>query len=132
MIERGLAHSRPRARGPFSLGRLARLILCAFHPQNKPSSHRSPTFGPTLYKFIVMGSVRKPWPYSKVFIKISSSFSIFLLKKFKLYTDIYNNKCNYATMQLSWIINMCTFIFFSFSFLNVHYRGSSDGPVINW
>ena len=54
MIERGLAHSRPRARGPFSLGQLGRSILCAFHPQNKPSSHQSPAFGPTLYKFIVI------------------------------------------------------------------------------
>ena len=59
VIERGLAHSCPRARGPFPLGRLGRSILCAFHPQNKPSSHHSPTFGPILYKFSVMGSVRK-------------------------------------------------------------------------
>ena len=36
---------------------LGRPILCVFHPQNKPSSYQSPTFGPTLYKFIVMGSV---------------------------------------------------------------------------
>ena len=43
---------------------LGRPILCAFHSQNKPSPHQSPTFGPTLYKFIVMGSVRKPWPYN--------------------------------------------------------------------
>ena len=28
------------------------------------SSHQSPTFGHTLYKFIVMGSVRKSWPYN--------------------------------------------------------------------
>ena len=34
----------------------------------------------------------------KVFIKISSGFSIFLLKKFKLYTNINNNKCKYATI----------------------------------
>ena len=40
MIERGLAHSRPRARGPFSLGRLAHPILCAFHPQKKLLCHR--------------------------------------------------------------------------------------------
>ena len=37
---------------------LGRPIRCTFHPQNKPSPHQSPTFGPTLYKFIVMGSVR--------------------------------------------------------------------------
>ena len=44
-------------------GTLGRPILCVFHPQNKPSPYQSPTFGPTLYKFIVMGSVRKPRPY---------------------------------------------------------------------
>ena len=38
-------------------GMLGHPILCVFHPQNKPSPHQSPTFGPTLYKFIVMGSV---------------------------------------------------------------------------
>ena len=43
---------------------LGRPILCAFHPQNKSSPHQSPTFGSTLYKFIVMGSVRKLWPYN--------------------------------------------------------------------
>ena len=32
-------------------------ILCVFYPQNEPSPHQSPIFGPTLYKFIVMGSV---------------------------------------------------------------------------
>ena len=36
-------------------GTLGRLILCVFHPQNKPLPYQSPTFGPTLYKFIVMG-----------------------------------------------------------------------------
>ena len=41
-------------------GTLGHPILCVFHPQNKPSPYQSPTFGPTLYKFIVMGSVRKP------------------------------------------------------------------------
>ena len=40
-------------------GTLGYSILCVFHPQNKSSPHQSPTFGPTLYKFIVMGSVRK-------------------------------------------------------------------------
>ena len=44
-------------------GTLGHPILCVFHPQNKPSPYQSPTFGPTLYKFIVMGSVRKPRPY---------------------------------------------------------------------
>ena len=38
-------------------GTLGRSILCVFHPQNKPSPYQSPTFGPALYKFIVMGSV---------------------------------------------------------------------------
>ena len=38
-------------------GPLGRPILCVFHPQNKPSPYQSLTFGPTLYKFIVMGSV---------------------------------------------------------------------------
>ena len=36
---------------------LGRPILRVFYPQNKPSPHQSPTFGPTLYKFIVMGPV---------------------------------------------------------------------------
>ena len=40
-------------------GTLGRPILCVFHPRNEPSPYQSPTFGPTLYKFIVMGSVRK-------------------------------------------------------------------------
>ena len=35
-----------------------------FSPPNKPSPHQSPTFGPTLYKFIVIGLVRKPRPYN--------------------------------------------------------------------
>ena len=43
--------------GSFLLGMLSHPILCIFHPQNKPSPHQNPTFGPTLYKFIVMGSV---------------------------------------------------------------------------
>ena len=38
-------------------GTLGRSILRVFYPQNKPSPHQSPTFGPTLYKFIVMGPV---------------------------------------------------------------------------
>ena len=45
-------------------GTLGRPILYVFHPQNKSSPYQSPTFGPTLYKFIVMGSVRKPRPYN--------------------------------------------------------------------
>ena len=45
----------------FSLGTQGRPILCSqllfdHHLfQNKPLPHQSPTFGPTLYKFIVMG-----------------------------------------------------------------------------
>ena len=46
--------------GSFLHRTLGRPILCVFHPQNKPLLHQSPTFGPTLYKFIVMGSVQKP------------------------------------------------------------------------
>ena len=38
-------------------GTLGRPILCVFHRQNKPSPYQSPTFGPILYKFIIMGSV---------------------------------------------------------------------------
>ena len=34
---------------------LGHSIPCVLHPQNKPSPYQSPTFGPTLYKFIVMG-----------------------------------------------------------------------------
>ena len=44
-------------------GTLGRPILCVFHPQNKSSPYQSPTFGPTLYKFIVLGPIRKPRPY---------------------------------------------------------------------
>ena len=43
--------------GSFLPGTGGRLILCIFLPQNKPSPHQSPTFEPTLYKFIVMGPV---------------------------------------------------------------------------
>ena len=43
--------------GSFLPGTLDRSILCIFHLQNKPSPHQSPTFGPILYKFIVMGPV---------------------------------------------------------------------------
>ena len=43
---------------------LGRSILCIFHPQNKPLPHQSLTFGPILYKFIVMGPVRKPGSYN--------------------------------------------------------------------
>ena len=43
--------------GSFLPGTLGRPILCAFHPQNKSSPHQSPIFGPTLYKFIVMGLI---------------------------------------------------------------------------
>ena len=39
-------------------GTLGRHILCVFHPQNKLSSYKSPTFGPTFYKFIVLGPVQ--------------------------------------------------------------------------
>ena len=45
-------------------GTLGRPILCVFHPQNKSSPHQSLTFGPTFYKFIVMGLVRKLRPYN--------------------------------------------------------------------
>ena len=38
-------------------GTLGRPILCVFHPQNKSSPYHSPTFGPILYKFIVMSPV---------------------------------------------------------------------------
>ena len=55
---------------PFLLGTLGCPILCIFHPQNKPSPLQSPTFGPILYKFIVMGSVRKPRPYIYIYIYI--------------------------------------------------------------
>ena len=38
-------------------GTLGRPIMCVFHPQNKSSPYQSPTFGHTLYKFIVIGPV---------------------------------------------------------------------------
>ena len=53
--------------GSLLLRMLGHPILCAFHPQNKPSPYQSPTFGPILYKFIVMGPVRKPRPYNLLY-----------------------------------------------------------------
>ena len=50
--------------GSFLPGMLGRLILCIFHPQNESSPHQSPTFGPILYTFIVMGPIQKPRPYT--------------------------------------------------------------------
>ena len=50
--------------GSFLPRTLSHPILCIFHPQNKPSPYQSSTFGPILYKFIVMGPVRKPSPYN--------------------------------------------------------------------
>ena len=61
---RGVGDSSHRARVPFSLEPLGRPIMYVFPPQNKPSPYQGPTSGPTLYKFIVMGSVRKPWPHN--------------------------------------------------------------------
>ena len=51
-------------KAPFLLGTLGCLVLCIFHPQNKSPLHQSPTFAPILYKFIVMGPVRKLRPYN--------------------------------------------------------------------
>ena len=62
---------------------LGRPILCAFHPQNKPSPHQSLIFGPTLYKFIVMGSVRKPWPYRNI-----SKLMTFIFRNRTIFWDI--------------------------------------------
>ena len=50
--------------GSFLPGTLGRPILCIFHPQNKLSPHQNPSFGPILYKFIVMGPVRKSRPHN--------------------------------------------------------------------
>ena len=58
LTERGWGFPSP-SEGSLLPGTLGRLILCVFHPQYKPSPYHSLTFGPTLYKFIVMGSVRK-------------------------------------------------------------------------
>ena len=60
---RGVGDSSPRARwsvlpGPFGP---SDPVHFSFPPlQNEPSLYQSPTSGPILYKFIVMGSVRKP------------------------------------------------------------------------
>ena len=56
LIERGWGFPS-LSEGSLLPGTLGHPILCVFHPQNKSSPHQSPTFGPTLYKFIVMGSV---------------------------------------------------------------------------
>ena len=44
---------------PFFLETLGHPILCVFYPQNKSSLYQSPTFRPTIYKFIVIDSIRK-------------------------------------------------------------------------
>ena len=54
--------------GSFLPGTLGCPIMCICHPQNKPSPYQSPTFGPILYKLIVMGPVRKPRPYRNIII----------------------------------------------------------------
>ena len=51
-------------RGVLSPWDIGPLILCIFHPQNESSPHQSPTFGPILYTFIVMGPIQKPRPYT--------------------------------------------------------------------
>ena len=61
---RGVGTFPSSSEGSLLPGTLGRPILCAFYLQNKSSPHQSPIFGPTLYKFIVMGSVRKSWPYN--------------------------------------------------------------------
>ena len=63
---------------PFLLGTLSRPVLCIFHPQNKPSPYQSPTFGPILYRFIVMGPVRKPRPYKNIIF--CDTFCVNLIK----------------------------------------------------
>ena len=50
--------------GSFLLGTLGRPILSIFHPRNKLSPHQSLTSGSILYKFIIMGPVRKSRPYN--------------------------------------------------------------------
>ena len=60
---RGVGAFLSSSKGSLLPGTLGRPILCVFYPQNKSSPYQSSTFGPTLYKFIVMGSIRKPWPY---------------------------------------------------------------------
>ena len=57
--------------GSFLSGTLGHPILCIFHPQNKSSPHQIPTFGPILYKFIVMGPVRKSRPYNWISLQVS-------------------------------------------------------------
>ena len=57
LIERGWGFPSS-SEGSLLPGTLGRPILCVFHSQNKLSPCQNPTFGSTLYKFIVMGSVR--------------------------------------------------------------------------
>ena len=59
LTERGWGYPSS-SEGSLLPGTLGRPILYVFHPQNKSSPYQSPTFELTLYKFIVMGSVRKP------------------------------------------------------------------------
>ena len=96
---------------------LGRPILCAFHSQNKPSPHQSPTFGPTLYKFIVMGSVWKPWPYNThiwVLIILGARVTHFLS-----YRDIYEFYSFFFVFLFFFFLdiqNEFTLIFFNWIF----------------
>ena len=97
-------------------GALGRPILCVFHFQNKPSLHQSPTFGPTLYKFIVMGSVWKPWPYNThiwVLIILGARVTHFLS-----YRDIYEFY-SFFFCFFFWIYKMSLLLFFLIGYFMV-------------
>ena len=77
---RGVGAFPSSSEGSLLPGTLGRPILCAFHPQNKSSPHQNLTFGPTLYKFIVIGSVQKPWPYNYLYGNIDVKIVFIIIR----------------------------------------------------
>ena len=90
---REVGDSSPRARGPFSLEPWAARSWAFFPPQNEPLPYQSPTSRPTLYKFIVMGPVWKPWPHNIIF-NLTNNHDCwnYLRKKVKI-VEIFLQKC---------------------------------------
>ena len=105
---------------------LGRPILCAFHSQNKPSPHQSPTFGPTLYKSIVMDSIRKLWPYTILLVFIiwcnkKLHYEIFFFPSIFCYCDMVTlviiisfSIFNVWSLIHPYLFNFWAFITFSF------------------
>ena len=101
-------------------------ILCVFHPQNEPSPYHSPTFRPILYKFIVMDSIRKPWPYTILLVFIiwcnkKLHYEIFFFPSIFCYCDMVTlviiisfSIFNIWSLVHPYLFNFWAFITFSF------------------